>query len=119
MSALELTRLKVKLKKSATPTGSTVSVGIYSTGTAPLPSTTLIGSPSALAVSLVNRPDPRADAYNLTATVTAGALEQNPSITTLEYDYDPAKPAGDAHVTAGKPKAIAPHGEAHHAGGVQ
>ena len=40
-------------------------------------------------------------------------------VTTVVARLAPAKPAGDAHVTAGKPKAIAPHGEAHHAGGVQ
>ncbi len=47
-------------------------------------------------------------------------------VTTVVARLAPAKPAGDAHVTAGKPKAAhdahgeaAAAGEAHHAGGVQ
>ena len=45
-------------------------------------------------------------------------------VTTVVARLASAKPAGDAHVTAGKPKAAAPahgdaKGEAHHAGGVQ
>ena len=40
-------------------------------------------------------------------------------VTAVVARLAPAKPEGDARLTAGKPEAAAPHGEAHHAGGVQ
>jgi type II secretory pathway pseudopilin PulG len=53
MTKLQLTKLRVTLKKSSAPTGTTVSAGIYSSLTAggPKPSTTQIGSTSSLPVS--------------------------------------------------------------------
>lgn len=51
VSRLELTKLKVKVRRVTTPTGSELTAGIYSTGSGALPSTTLIGSPGSVPVS--------------------------------------------------------------------
>jgi hypothetical protein len=53
MSKLEITRLRVRLRKSSTPTGTTVTAGIYATNTSsrPEPSTTQQGSTDSVLVA--------------------------------------------------------------------
>jgi type II secretory pathway pseudopilin PulG len=55
LTRLELTKLRVAVKKSASATGTTVSAGIYTSAVAggPRPSTTQIGSTSSLALTSI------------------------------------------------------------------